>query len=620
MITTRFSAEGKRLRPLASASVIAASGGVSAVKSRGDLLSQGHSIQASLVPGTGMDIPMLAMPNGGLGYSKFFTSILPDAEESLIPYYRDCYYFDSVAGATVDILSVFPFSDWTLVGLEKDETEIFNESMSQLNIRSLMGEVSKSYLVDGAFIGSLVYDAHQKAFHDILVHDRLNCQISLRPFFTQDPVIHANAAANLNNFLDSGSPYVEEVMKSYPRDVIEVFRQGQALLDPITTLYVPRAGMSDQRTTSYLRRILPMYLLEKTLYRGTLLEATKRMRAMSHIQIGTDTWEPTPAEMQTVLAQFQLGEIDPLGGWIATRQGVQVQDIRQGGDFWKWTDLIDTLVPYKLRALGISEAFLAGDANFSNAEAAIQVFMESCAAYRSYLCQKVFREKLFPLIAASRGLYIDGKKAIKGNSPHVFLKNLRNHRNLKLPELHWHKKLDNYDPQQMELLTALGEKGIPIPLKMWAAASGVDLRMLLGDLGEDQELRAKIEAVTGKKMDDGAGDPDLGGNDDGMGYEEASLRELEQKVEVRSTKHPILSQRRSILQRNFHIPPLKLSKSGKKVHSLHNEHLASKRYDSIISKAILSLQDPHRQHTVRSQIKARNGGRMPLIDPHHPGR
>lgn len=309
--------------------------------------------------------PTSVMATGGLAYSKFFTGIAPEGEESLLPYFRDMYHHDSIAGATVDMIGTFPFSNWTLVGLEKSDMETYNDNMARLNLRAMMPEISLSYLVDGAFIGSLVYDPGTKSFQDVLIHDRMSCQISARPFFSLDPVITVNSTAQLQQFMQHRSPYVSAVMSTYPRGFIDAFSAGAVVLDPFTTMFIPRKTTHDSQTTSYLRRLLPMYFLEKTLYRGTVVEATRRMRATSHVQVGTDTWEPTPSEMQMVLGEFQLAEADPLGAWVVTRQGVQVQDIRTAGDMWKWTDLIDTLVPYKLRALGISEAFLSGDANYS---------------------------------------------------------------------------------------------------------------------------------------------------------------------------------------------------------------------------------------------------------------
>lgn len=608
MLKNRYSASGDRLR-IRSASAALASPPVAITASK-------TSVTANSWGGGmgGAGVPVSGMPVGGLNYNKFFTGMLPEAEEALIPYYRDIYYFDSVAGATVDIIGSFPFSDFSLVGLDKNEIQVYEESMNRINVRSLMPQISHDLLVDGAFIGSLVLDPKLKTFQDVLIHDRLNCSISQQPLHAVDPIITANAAQTLNAFVSSDSPYAKGVLATYPRGFIETFLSGNVTLDPLTTMFIPRKGAKDQATSSYLKRILPMYLLEKVLYRGTLIEASKRMRATSHVTVGTDTWEPTPSELSTTLAQFQMSEMDPLGAWVVTRQGVQVQDIRTAGDFWKWTDLIDLLVPYKLRALSISEAFLAGDAAFSNAETAMSVFMENMASYRGNITHRAFRDKLFPLIAVIHGRYKDPSKVDKDRSVQALMRNLGNHSNLKIPEIRWHKNLDNRDPTIMDTLEKLGEKGIPVPLKMWAAAANVDLNMLVGDLEEDNDIRARIQAITGKKIDDGAG-----AEDEGMGYEEASLRNLEAHAEIRSTANPILSRRRSMLQRVFSAgmdtPVVRPSKSGNRMHTIYNEKAHTRKQDENICKALTALQDPHHRKTVRDRIISRVG-RIPNIIGH----
>ena len=633
MLRNRYSTQGNQLRSMAST---LAQGGndIAAHRQRGDVLQAAfggsdkkNRETADFIPNFGTGGSVSAMPLGGTGFSKMFTGILPDVEESLLPYYRDCYYFDSVAGATVDIMSTFPFSDFTLVGLEKEDTEVFNENVARLNIRALMAEMSNAFLVDGAFIGSLVYDPGSKAFQDIMIHDRQNCQISWRPFFSLDPVITANASPSLNSFLHSNSPFVDAVMASYPRAFLDIFSGGAVVLDPLTTIFLPRRGAMDTQTTSYLRRILPMYILEKTLYRGTLIEATKRMRATSLVTVGTDTWEPTPGELQTIMGQMQMSEMDPLGGWIVTRNGVTVQDIRQGGEFWKWTDLIDTLVPYKLRALGVSEAFLAGDASFNSSEVALTVFTENAAAYRSNFDHRFFRDKLFPLIAVSNNMYKDPAKVDKGRTATSLLRNLGNHKNLRIPDIRWNKALENHDPSLLDTLEKLGEKGIPIPMRMWAVAGNVSMDALLGDLEEDQKLRDKIQQITGKKINDAVNDQ--GGNnrdggdnggDGGMGFQEASLRNLEATAEFRSGKNPILSRRRSLLQRDFNLPdgrPMslmsgKLSKSGNKVHAVMNEHIADRKHTDMMIKAARNLRDPEHRKKIKDKIIAKIG-RIPNL-------
>jgi hypothetical protein len=221
--------------------------------------------------------------------------ILPDYNENLLlQFYRDCYYYDSIAGATVDIISNFPFSEYTLAGVDNDQVTKFSESLARLNTRSLLQEISMSYLVDGAFIGSLVYNKEAKIFQDMLMHDTANAQVTPQAFYSLDPVLTVNTADRLNMFFDAGSPYVNAMMSAYPKGLIDTFRAGPVILDPLTTIYLPRKGLSDRTHVSYLKRLLPVYLLEKILYRGTLTEASKRLRSTTHIQIGDDTWEPTP--------------------------------------------------------------------------------------------------------------------------------------------------------------------------------------------------------------------------------------------------------------------------------------------------------------------------------------
>lgn len=548
------------------------------------------------------NVPVSTMPVGGVAYNHMFTGILPEAEESLLPYYRDCYYYDPVAGSAVDLSGNIPFSEWTLTGLPNEEIEVYSESLARMNMRSLLPEISNAYLVDGAFIGSLVYEPKSKVFQDILIHDRLNCSVTLQPFFAVDPIITANAANYLSQFYHSNSPYARAITDQYPKGFIDAFMQGAVVLDPITTIYIPRRGLQNKANVSYLKRVLPAYMFEKILFRGTLIEASKRMRATTHIQVGDDVWEPTIGEMQTILEQFQMSELDPLGAWVATRNGVQVQDIRQAGEMWKWTDAMDSLVPYKLRALGISEAFLSGDTNYSNSETALSVFMDNMDAYRQFVTYKLFTSKMFPLIAVLNGMFKDKSKALKMNSVSNLMLNLNNQKNLKIPEIKWHKNLRQIDSAYTDMLDKLSGIGLPIPLKMWAAAANIDISTLMNDVSEDQELRKAIKAVKGPEE-----------SEDNLGYEESSVKNAVDRLEIRPGNSNNLSRRRAFASREFgSIPMTTRSKSGKVNHAVFNESAKQKTANENIVKAMKVLSDPHRRSEVRKRVIAKLG-RVPNI-------
>ena len=163
---------------------------------------------------------------------------------------------------------------------------------------------------------------------------------------------------------------------------------------------MPRTTTSTQQVgISYLRRIVPIYLLERVLYRGTITEATRRQRATLHIQAGDVDWTPTEEDLNTLVALFQSTEADPISSVIATRNGISTTSVREGADFWKWTDVIDQLGAIKMRALGINEGFLSGDSSYNTMDKALSVFIEDLRSMRDRIARQVYTNKLFPLIA-----------------------------------------------------------------------------------------------------------------------------------------------------------------------------------------------------------------------------
>ena len=437
-------------------------------------------------------------------YQYYMTGLIPAEpgftdSSNLALFYRDCYLFDNVAGSAVDIQSTLPFSSFDLRGLDDKELAIYTDALEQLDIQRMIPEISTSYLVDGFFCGSLVFDGQQRKFMDTLVHDALQCSLIPSPFFNQKPTIQVNTGTSTEHFLKSNSPFTKQYLSTLPRSFVRMIEQGTYILNPASTLFVARRSLTDRAYVSYLHRILPMYLIEKTMFRGTLVEAGRRQRATTHITAGDDIWTPTGEELNAYVSAFQGAEYDALGGWIATRNAVQVTDIRPGGDFWKWSDMADVLVPYKLRALGISESFLSGDASYASAESAMSVYLETALAYRNQFTHAIFDTSLFPLIAVANELYHNPAKKVRHGDISGYLANSSNRQNLKLPSLFWHKSLEpKGEDNMMDMLEKLSEKGVPIALKMWIAAAGIDEDTLLKDLSSDKELRARLQEYTGK--------------------------------------------------------------------------------------------------------------------------
>lgn len=297
----------------------------------------------------------------GLGAIKdgMLDGVIPSDPRQLFDIYTDIYYHDPIAGAAVDLMSTLPFSDWTLSGADERQLEVFESNLDRLNMRSLMPEMSVDYLVLGTFVSTLVFKKAEKLFTDLIPQNIADCTVIPTPLYGTDPLIKMKIGADMKEFINSREPHIERLKERLSPGMLRAMRAPEVTLDPLTTLYVPRRSFTfNNRGTSLYHRLLPIYFLEKILYRGTLTEAAKRQRSILHIVAGDEDWEPTDEELKAIVALFQQADLDPVGAMIATRDDVNTNEIRSGGDSWKWTDTIPETSNLKMQALGINEGFL----------------------------------------------------------------------------------------------------------------------------------------------------------------------------------------------------------------------------------------------------------------------
>lgn len=601
---------------------------------------------ASLGAGFNAGSTNMQVTSGGMVQQiGLLAGLVPQNEHVLRKFYRDMYYYDAVGGSAADMLSTFPYSEFTLTGIDQTRVEKYLESMVRLNIRELMPAATLGYLVEGEYCSSLIFHQKEKVFIDLINYPIDDCKVEHTAFQGVDPVITVKTNEMLRRFLQSSSRQAQAVRSVMPPSLLKVLQEPAFELDPLTALYIARKTIPGSEPLSWLKRLLPIYLIERTLYRGTLIEAQRRQRSMLHIAMGDDLHEFTPEEMAETVNQFQLGDQDPLGAVIGTRNNVTATEIRQGGDFWKWNDVIDTFTPYKLRALGISEAFLSGDSTYSNVETGMSVFMENTDTLRSNMTYEILTNKAFPIIAVANDFFKPGKQ-VSTESRHRMQFQLSNHSDLDIPTVRWHKRLEvRPEDNMMELLTSLSEKGFPIPLRMWAAAAKVDLNSLFQDLEEDKIIKAKLAKITGLPEDkigvtpEGQDDPmsssDTGGggddtmdgddagdwdsNDDmsdsednkpGAGFggkqEARILARLSQASALR--KVPLLA--RKFDERDSEV--VGTTKTGKPRY-IHNQKGTQQRMNELIVKSAVELsRRPDRKNEILSDLR-RKTGKIPRL-------
>lgn len=483
--------------------------------------------------------------------------------------YRDIYFHDPIAGAAVDLKANLPWSDFNLIGADEAQIKVFMDTIERLNLKTLHVEMSTDQMVSGAFLGSLVYK--NGGFSDVIPFDYAYAKVTPNPLYSEDPIIQVEVSPDLKSFVNSSIPAVKEIHSRLPQDIMTALRTAKEIdLDPLSTIYLPRTSLSTIQTgVSYFRRILPLYLIERVLYRGTLSEVTRRQRSTLHITAGDEDWIPTSEELSEIVGLFQSTEMDPISSVVATRNSIQTNEIRSAGDFFKWTDVADQLSFMKMRALGINESFLSGDASYNTLEVAMSTFIEDLRTYRERETRRLYYDKLFPLIAVANNFYKEENKTTATRLQTTLMKTLNDTNNLVIPEVHWHKPLQpEADQSYMEILATLEEKGLPVPLRMWAAAGGYNLDKILADQEADADISKKVEEY--KKA--------VGSN-----AEEASLRAMAGL------------QPQHFLNRDYGDAQeiVGYTVTGKKKY-IHNQKLANEKMNQAAAKALHNLSDPNK--------------------------
>lgn len=498
----------------------------------------------------------------------YLDNMVADDQKQLMQAYRDMYYNDSICGSAVDLWSELPFSDFQMYGVSEDKLDVYESALARLNLRTSCSQITRQYLVEGSYTSTLVFDPKTTQFIDQIPYAFEDLTFEDSPLLSQDPVITAKVSKRFDKFLTETSPEWSTLRKVVPPQLLKALQSGEFVLDPLSTLYLARKTFPTEQPVSYLKRCVPIYMLEKTLYRGTLFELSRRQRANVLVTAGDDTWEPTVEELSALANLFQQSDLDPMGALIVTRNSVNVSEFRQSGDFIKWTDVYDQTTSMKLKALGISDAFLSSDSSYANAEQAVQVFMDNLSAYRSYFTHALFTNKLFPLIAMTKRFYKETNKSETANGLNI--KTVNDYSKLDIPKVRWNKRLSaSNDENLMASLNALTEHGVPIPMRLMIAASGIDPDTLISELEDDANFRSKVESFTKSESED-------------EDYELSSLSSLSKKG----------AGFKNLVKNGLLSDAVRISSDGS-VHHVVNQSKAHKEVNEKIVKAVLnnSMED-----------------------------
>lgn len=412
------------------------------------------------------------------------------------------YHRDDVGGPMVDLFRQIAWSDYDVTGMVDDsKLQLFQDCAQAMNLEVLMPDMSAMFMVLGRETGSLLWDSRQGMFTDYIAHDPAFTKIRPMPVYGVQPLVDLMPSPGWRDFATSTDPRIVQVRSTLPNHILkEMAGSGFVPLDPINTVLLRRRALSnDSVGTSIYSRLINFLAVQNALIDSTVLTLRRSSAGFIHVKVGKDNWLASDEIIDSVGAMFMAAEEDRGGGIVATRDGIEYQ--REGSrasDMVKWSDEYPILTEGKMRALGISDAFLSGDSTYSNMDTARSVFIERIKAFRNTMTNQFVYRRLFATMARAHGLIKPERNSPQGRrqaSMMPYHKAMQVPFNrLDIPEIKWKKSLHAVgDEGALAILDHMKEVGLPVTKRHYAAAGGFDLDKALEMTDEDTEITKRME-------------------------------------------------------------------------------------------------------------------------------
>jgi len=424
---------------------------------------------------------------------------LPADPQTQNKIFRNLMMFDAIAGPATEYWRDLAFSQNVILSGVNDPKimQFYQDALYASGVIPMMPMLLSDYLTFGKFVYHQLMDESKGYWTETIPHDLDYVSITVSPVPSLDPLIDLQPTEDQRTWATSSDPRIIEQRTTLDPVLINLMAAGQPIpLAPENTMFLPRMTFAtDYYGTSYLTRIMPFKIYEKALLDASISGARRRAGPLWHITVWPDA---TDDEMSEVLDLFFAAEEDPIGGKVVTREGVVVTPVGGGAsDFWKLSDEWSFLSEAKMRALGISENFMSGEANWNSMEVILSTFLEKVRAVRHYFTQKILVEKMCTQLARQHG-FVKRTKAeishrVRTGGPKGGPGGRRNEPSYILPIIEWDKPLSPVADQNfLEILDGLEAKGIPIPIRMRSQVAGFDIDKALDSFDADLETKKRI--------------------------------------------------------------------------------------------------------------------------------
>ena len=453
--------------------------------------------------------------NGGTLYNPIFDDLsegtiveqfMPVDPRRLHRIWRRIYLQDPIAGPAIELMRDIPWSSWEITGCNGDATirKFYEDAFNAIGAVALMPELTGEFLSMGKYIAHLIFDDQKGFFTHCIVQDPDFVKIGNVPIPGWQPNLDLIPTPEMRAWATSQDPRnieIQDLLGPYTDDL----RSGKQIpLLPENTIYVARrTAPYDNIGASIFTRILMFVAYEKALVNATISTAKRRAARIRHIKVGIDdVWDPEPHTIQEIADAFMNADTDPVGAIVATRTGVETSEV--GGntlqDIIKISDEWEFIQKGKMSALGISDAFLSGEATYNSMEQLVSVFLDRMRALRAFHVHHFLDEIAKRL--ARKHEYVKRTEAELRHGVRIGRSRTRygtldyTDDELILPGYAFSKTLRPVaDRDYMDILEQLRNQGVPVTAADWMASAGYDVDNVSKEaLDEDLKMRKRFSA------------------------------------------------------------------------------------------------------------------------------
>lgn len=410
--------------------------------------------------------------------------------------FRQIYRYDSTAGAVIELYSNMPWSDFDLGNISDTSIRnLYEDAFSNLDLVTKLPHLTRDYLILGKMCGFMSFDESRGVWSDLIQQNPDYIRAFPIPFSNQDPLIFlapprematlAQKIINLNIKIDDpdSKKLLEFAAKMQPTQ-----------LDNASTFYMPRKSfVDDYNGTSIYTRILSLVLLEAALLNANLLNAFRRAGPIRVISPNEDQSEMmSPEQLDTIALMFMEADMDPAGSTIVLDKMLNIDNINSANEGqWRVFDEWGTLQAAKMNALGFAETLISGDSSYQTNDSQISIFLERLLALRNDVTNHVILNHICMGMAKAND-FVKRSKAELDHRIRIKSKDLDNSQYI-LPTILWNKPLTPVGNQDyINLLEKAQEQGVPVSIRTWASACGIDYQAEVENLMQDAKDRALV--------------------------------------------------------------------------------------------------------------------------------